>query len=306
MSDVLIPAKTPLGQAELRSRSHGLSQRHRTVLLLTDGARPLGEVLRMALQAGAETNHFEELLRLGLIEMPARSPGYEAVETVPDLSIAPPTTPMELDASGEEPPEVVEVVLPVAQAELQEVAFEELAQGAAASPQAPASAEVQSLAEPESAPQPLVEPSVVAAPQVSAPPAAIAKVRYQEPALGLSLTPRVPEWKGPERRGAPRADHARPAPKLTDDERLKIVRNLLMDVLRNDNLLFSTFSVARVRNAQTQREMINLIWEIERDRIHIRRNREQLGTLQRARELLGMGNTHVAGDSQPPPMASDF
>jgi hypothetical protein len=318
MSDVLIPAKTSLGVQELRSRTHGLSQRHRTVLLLIDGNRPLGEVLHMAQQAGAQTTHFEELLGLGLIEMPARSPGYEAVETVPDLSIAPPTQPMELDTAAEEPAQIVEVEVPAVQPEMEVAAVTAVA---AMTDITPAAAEADTGTEthpvqatPLKIPQPpqALAPSEVPAP-IEQPPAAPAgpsasmRVRAQDLSLGLSINAQVPEWKGPERRQPkPRADHARPAARLTPEERLKIVRQMVIDVLRNDNILFATFSVVRVRNAQTQREMIDLIWEIERDRIHIRRSREQLNTLQRARELLGMGNTHVAGDSQPPPMPSDF
>jgi hypothetical protein len=55
----------------------------------------------------------------------------------------------------------------------------------------------------------------------------------------------------------------------------------------------------------TYKELIKLVWEVERDRVHSRRSREQLLNLQRARELLGMGNTLVAGDSQPGP-GSEF
>ena len=58
------PFKTPLGQEELRTRGHKLGQRHRTLLFLIDGRRPLAEVLSLAHQAGAETQHFEDLLRM--------------------------------------------------------------------------------------------------------------------------------------------------------------------------------------------------------------------------------------------------
>jgi hypothetical protein len=64
------PFKTQLGHDELRSRAHKLGQRHRTILVLIDGRRPLAEVLGLALQAGAATHHFEDLLRLGLVELP--------------------------------------------------------------------------------------------------------------------------------------------------------------------------------------------------------------------------------------------
>jgi len=65
-----VPFKTPLGQDELRTRGHKLGQRHRTLLFLIDGRRPLAEVLSLAHQAGAETQHFEDLLRMGLVELP--------------------------------------------------------------------------------------------------------------------------------------------------------------------------------------------------------------------------------------------
>lgn len=65
-----VPTKTELGQEELRKRTHRLSQRHRTILLLVDGRRPLAEVLSLAQQAGASTSHFEDLLRLGLVALP--------------------------------------------------------------------------------------------------------------------------------------------------------------------------------------------------------------------------------------------
>ncbi|MFZ2651169.1 MAG: hypothetical protein WA210_13790, partial [Burkholderiaceae bacterium] len=64
------PFKTQLGVDELRGRSRTLSQRHRTVLLLVDGRRALGEVLSMAQQAGAQASHFEDLLRMGMVEAP--------------------------------------------------------------------------------------------------------------------------------------------------------------------------------------------------------------------------------------------
>lgn len=65
-----VPFKTPLGHDELRSRAAKLGQRHRTLLFLIDGKRPLAEVLSLAVQAGAATQHFEDLLRLGMVELP--------------------------------------------------------------------------------------------------------------------------------------------------------------------------------------------------------------------------------------------
>ena len=74
MPAIPVPTKTPLGQEELRRRTGGLGQRHRTLLFLIDGRRPLSEVLSLALQAGAATSHFEDLVRLGFVEMPAEEP----------------------------------------------------------------------------------------------------------------------------------------------------------------------------------------------------------------------------------------
>jgi hypothetical protein len=81
MTTPTVPTKTALGLDELRHRTRGLSQRHRTVLLLVDGKRPLGELLNLAQQAGSTASHFEELVRLGLVEVPllAAAPVVDAV-----------------------------------------------------------------------------------------------------------------------------------------------------------------------------------------------------------------------------------
>lgn len=78
-----VPTKTALGQDELRLRKHRLGQRHRTILLLVDGRRPLAEVLSLAQQAGSQTTHFEELVRLGMVELPAEAAAPEPVITEP-------------------------------------------------------------------------------------------------------------------------------------------------------------------------------------------------------------------------------
>ncbi|HEX3141994.1 MAG TPA: hypothetical protein VHQ87_18200, partial [Rhizobacter sp.] len=142
-------------------------------------------------------------------------------------------------------------------------------------------------------------PSPPAVPPTPTPKPAPAPVaRYVEPTIQLSDTPRAPSWVQQVRETPFKvADHARAAPKMSDEERLQYVRNLLLDTVRRDSF-FATFSLGRVRSALTQKELIKLVWALERDRAHARRNREQLLNLQRARELLGMGNTLVAGDTQ--------
>ncbi|HEX6017321.1 MAG TPA: hypothetical protein VFZ28_04400 [Burkholderiaceae bacterium] len=66
-----VPVKTAEGAAELAQRSRGLSQRHRTVLLLVDGQRPVSRVLATAQAAGVQPAVFDELVSLGMVEVPA-------------------------------------------------------------------------------------------------------------------------------------------------------------------------------------------------------------------------------------------
>jgi hypothetical protein len=73
MRGPIIPSKTPAGQRELALRARGLSQRHRTVLLLVDGRRSLTEVLRTAEAAGASRQVFDELFQMGMVVLPAEA-----------------------------------------------------------------------------------------------------------------------------------------------------------------------------------------------------------------------------------------
>jgi hypothetical protein len=69
--DEAIPAKTADGLAELAHRARGLSQRHRTMLLLVDGHRALSQILATAQAAGVPATVFDELLSLGMVAVPA-------------------------------------------------------------------------------------------------------------------------------------------------------------------------------------------------------------------------------------------
>jgi hypothetical protein len=295
------PIKTPLGQDELRNRTRGLGQRYRTVLLLVDGRRPLGDVLTMALKAGAQTSHFEELVRMGLVEVPEEIAAPEPVETEPGALDTPRLTSVELDVFAEPALTPSGELLPDEDDELPPAPLPPVgADHAAAAPEVLMGRDrglpmfqVDQIPE-----DPL--------PSAPAPLSAAAGSHYAPPPVMLSDTPRQPDWVQQARETPFKvADHARAAPRMTDDERLQYVRDLLVDTLRRDSL-FATFSLGRVRAAITQKELIKLVWEIERDRVHSRRSREQLLNLQRARELLGMGNTLVAGDSQPGGPHSDF
>lgn len=76
----MAPVKTPAGLAELQQRTRGLGQRHRTVLLLVDGRRPIDEVLRLAGQAGVPAACFHDLVAQGLVD---------AHPDVPEVSVLP-------------------------------------------------------------------------------------------------------------------------------------------------------------------------------------------------------------------------
>ncbi len=73
-----VPSKTPDGVAELAHRTRGLSQRHRTVLLLVDGRRTVQQIVATAQAAGVAAPVFQELVALGLVTLPEG--GAEHVE----------------------------------------------------------------------------------------------------------------------------------------------------------------------------------------------------------------------------------
>ena len=64
------PQLSAAGQAELTTRRHRLSQRHRTVLFLVDGRRSEEHVRALAAQAGAGVQCLDDLVQLGLIVRP--------------------------------------------------------------------------------------------------------------------------------------------------------------------------------------------------------------------------------------------
>ena len=70
-----VPFKTAMARDELARRGGGLTQRHRTVLLLVDGRRSASQVLALALQAGAAEAHFHELVASGMIGFPSGGAG---------------------------------------------------------------------------------------------------------------------------------------------------------------------------------------------------------------------------------------
>jgi hypothetical protein len=269
----VIPTKTALGQDELRRRTGGLGQRHRTFLFLIDGRRTLSEVLSLALKAGAATSHFEDLVRLGFVEMPPE----EFAETVPAPAV---------EEEAQEPPADVaelthvEMTVPADDTPMAtpETVSETVVLAPAAAPAAPPEPEP----EPEPAPTPI--PPRAAAPASAPAPAAVPPPPPPPP----------PPMRSPV---------AQAVEELVDEnEPLGKIRRCLLDALYMDPTPFGFRAAMRVRTARTAAAMVEIIWEMERDMSHASRSRNGLQNLQRARELLGLGNTLVDEDSQSGPI----
>lgn len=245
----VIPTKTPLGQEELRRRTGGLGQRHRTILFLIDGRRPLSEVLSLAHAAGAQTAHFEDLVRLGYVEMPpeeAPAPPQPAPEGAVELTHVELTVPAEqprADTSAVPAPVAETVILP---------------------------------AVPAAAPMPVSPPEGATAPAAPAEPAPAAPPPVRSP-----VAQAVAQLVTPE-----------------PEEPLAAVRRCLLETLRLDLTPYSFRAQSRVREARDTQALIDIVWEIESDLPRGRRSRAGVLSLERARELLGLGNTLVDEDSQ--------
>jgi hypothetical protein len=93
----------------------------------------------------------------------------------------------------------------------------------------------------------------------------------------------------------PRASGVR-VPDESGAKKLELVRELLVETLRIDAPLFGMRMLVRLRSAETADDLIELVWAIERHLIDARHTRNEMLSLQRARELLGLGNTVVADD----------
>jgi hypothetical protein len=217
------PVKTQLGIDELRTRTHGLNQRHRTMLFLVDGQRPLSEVLALGLQAGARTTHFADLVHLGMVD----------VALDPNAPVVAPPSVDAADSGGNTLSGVLAVEL-----------------------EAPARA----------------------------------------PKFTTEDSSRMP-LKLPEGTEAVAFAQRRALAKSELEDLHQEVRELLTDTLRIDAPLFAAVTLVRVRRAQTTRELINLVWEIERHLVASKKSQSEMQTLYQARELLGMGNTQVSTDA---------
>lgn len=265
MSAPPIPTKTALGQEAMRRRTGEINQRHRTILFLVDGRRPLSEVLGLAHQAGAATSHFEDLVRMGYVELPPEEPP------------APP--PVEAPLEAPLPPEITELAVDV-------------------------------TAEPEPGPEP--EPETPQGPRPDTPPPP-----PPPPAMSRPLPPPPPPLP-PRVMAAPPGDAELPRrpflppgrvlppppspPVVVLAEELPVLeqaRAQLLECLRCDPQPNGARLAERVRLAKGSSELIDVVWTMERGLHHHQRTHRGLIALQRARELLGLGNTLVDEDSTP-------
>jgi hypothetical protein len=355
------PIKTPLGQQELRRRTGGLGQRHRTLLFLIDGRRPLSEVLVLGHKAGAATSHLEDLIRLGFVDVPALHPA-EAASPPPPADVPAQVTYVEMEIPAGPVQSQwgaldAEAPVPVVQVFREPVSEEMAADEALPQPEATelsdteseaawSRAEAQS-AEPEVAPGEVSDASTVPQPQLpehapaaaeqtpaERPAAVVAQIAAPEPvpapasaplpmtskktpaalmplefppepaftstsvvsAVVAAPTP-VPSPAPAERRPLPAvlqrmAMMARRPPAHPKDP-VDEARDCLLRVIKLDRTTMARRLRPRVVNAKTEGTLIDVVWELERDLTHGQRSHEGLIALQRARELLHLGNTLV-------------
>lgn len=286
-------------------RTRKLSQRHRTMLLLVDGRRSRTEVIDLAQKAGAAPAHFDDLLAMGMLEEPS-------VPTVPAPLLEPEA---DLDVAAHEPAAervVVEIAPPfidtpsdgVPQAALPAIAMpvaeppmnlraEPLAAAIAEPPPAVPVAEAP-VAIPAAEPAPREERRVADRPVAHERRAARAKVAFSQP-----VEPPLPARRsGPVPLvSLPDAAEEASLPLTPEQRLLAEVRDLLVGALRVDGALSSSLLALRVKRAKTREELIAAVWEIEHSLARSRRPREGRGRLERARDLLGLGNTLVSEDT---------
>lgn len=284
MSPLPVPTKTSLGQAALRRRTGEIGPRHRTLLFLVDGRRPLSEVLSLAHQAGSATSHFEDLVRMGYVELPAET-------LAPPVAAEPASEPVEpLDVPP--PAEITALAVEVGEVP------------------APVEDEPQAVVEAvESVPAAVPEPPVVAPAAAAAPAPAPAPARA--PARRPRVAPVVDELRRrpflPPGRGVPPGAQAA-APRAPGEEApaLERARDEVLECLRCDPQPNSARIAERARAVRSGSEMIEVVWTMERGLHHHQRTHRGLIALQRARELLGLGNTLVDEDSKPGLLDEDW
>ncbi len=301
----------------MRKRSLAIGQRHRTVLFLVDGRRSLDEVLHLAEQAGALSGHFEELVRLGLVEL-----AHEAVASAPvPLSATSPADAVVTDAAPADAWPRAEPVAPslpatpsaittapapappvrgdaIGAPSTPTIAVPE-ARAASTRPQPIEAADAGSRRMPLAPP-----PAPTLQPPASASARGRRRVATTRQAADLPvLTTSVAGASGVADaealpRTTPGALSSPVSPVDPGDQRLLArVRELLIATLRLDAPLFGAQMLVLTRRAKSIDDLVELVWKIEKHLARSSHSREDLINLDRARELLNLGNTKVLDDA---------
>jgi hypothetical protein len=100
---LLVPQRTPAGQAALSRRTRELTPRQRTTLFMVDGKRSVDIVLALAAQAGARGADFFELVSLGLVETP-QMPAAPGASSADSTSLLPSAQSLQGDSNWSQPP----------------------------------------------------------------------------------------------------------------------------------------------------------------------------------------------------------
>jgi hypothetical protein len=98
---LVVPQRTPAGQAALARRTRELTPRQRTTLFMVDGKRSVDIVLALAAQAGAKAMDFSELVTLGLVT----TPGLQDVSAISDSSVLPSSQSLHGDSTWSQLPD---------------------------------------------------------------------------------------------------------------------------------------------------------------------------------------------------------
>lgn len=85
--------KTEKGQDEIRNRTHRLNPKLRQMLVLVDGAKPIGELVAAAVSLGSDAAMLEALVRDGFIAPIDAPAAAVAVAAMVPAAAAPPAAP---------------------------------------------------------------------------------------------------------------------------------------------------------------------------------------------------------------------
>jgi hypothetical protein len=320
LQDGAVPVKTARGREELSQRRGALRPRLRSLLLLADGQRSLANLRSMAVQTGGTLLDVDELLRGGYIELPApASPSASAVLPVlvhepmsaAATAAAAPAAAVEPRRAASTPPPPVATARPSPSA----------GRGAAKSsaPAVSAAPVAAPVATPVATPQPAVEAhsaaATVAPTGQHAMPAPVQQPPSNEPDAhaplhGSATSPSVHTSAYAHAHPQAQAQTAEPAPVPAPDNppaaeagaALSTARALLRDWLaldgpRGNGRLRSLQS--RIEHAPDIDALVALLEEAESQIPATRRSHQARLRIAQLRDVLGLGNTRTAEDTQP-------